>query len=61
MIWELSGDTANAELLGIVYRSLRHPLKARVFTNTVSIEPVPAGSAPPRIGDIDRGAEARSN
>jgi chitinase len=61
MIWELSGDTANAELLGIVYRSLRHPLKARVFANTVSIDPVPADSAPPQIGSTDRGAEARSN
>jgi len=31
MIWELSGDTADAELLNTVYRSLRHPLKRRVF------------------------------
>ncbi len=32
MIWELSGDTPDAELLNAVYRSLRHPLKKRVFT-----------------------------
>ena len=32
MIWELSGDTDDAELLHTVYRSLRHPLKRRVFT-----------------------------
>ena len=32
MIWELSGDTEDAELLHTVYRSLRHPLKRRVFT-----------------------------
>jgi chitinase len=31
MIWELSGDTEDAELLNTVYRSLRHPLKRRVF------------------------------
>jgi chitinase len=31
MIWELSEDTANAELLNSVYRSMRHPLRAHVF------------------------------
>jgi len=31
MIWELSGDTADAELLGIVYSSLRDPLEEKVF------------------------------
>lgn len=31
MIWELSGDTADAELLNTAYLSLRHPLSARVF------------------------------
>ena len=31
MIWELSGDTADAELLNAAYDSLRHPLGRRVF------------------------------
>ena len=31
MIWELSGDTADAELLSVAYRSLRHPMKNKVF------------------------------
>jgi hypothetical protein len=31
MIWELSGDTADAELLTTVFRSLHHPLKNKVF------------------------------
>jgi chitinase len=33
MIWELSGDTVDAELLSMVYRSLHHPLNNRVFAN----------------------------
>ena len=32
MIWELSGDTEDAELLHTVYRSLRRPLKRRLFS-----------------------------
>jgi chitinase len=31
MIWELSGDTDDAELLNAAYRSLHHPLSASVF------------------------------
>jgi chitinase len=31
MIWELSGDTSDAELLGAVHRSLLHPGKIGVF------------------------------
>jgi chitinase len=31
MIWELSGDTADAELLSIVYQSLHDPLEEDVF------------------------------
>jgi chitinase len=31
MIWELSGDTTDAELLNMVYHSLHHPLKNKVF------------------------------
>jgi chitinase len=41
MIWELSNDTADAELLTVAYRSLHHPLKNKVFakvrTPTVTI------------------------
>jgi chitinase len=31
MIWELSGDTTDAELLNITYRSLHDPLEAKIF------------------------------
>ncbi len=31
MIWELSGDTDDAELLNVAYRSLHHPLGASIF------------------------------
>ncbi|HVU47074.1 MAG TPA: glycosyl hydrolase family 18 protein [Terracidiphilus sp.] len=31
MIWELSGDTRDAELLNITYRSLHDPLEEKVF------------------------------
>jgi len=31
MIWELSGDTADAELLGVAYQSLRDPIEGSVF------------------------------
>jgi chitinase len=31
MIWELSNDTADAELLRVTWRSLHHPLKNKVF------------------------------
>ena len=31
MIWELSGDTADGELLDSAWRALHHPLKERVF------------------------------
>jgi chitinase len=39
MIWELSGDTDNAELLNSVYRSMLHPLRARIFTQGQSSPP----------------------
>jgi chitinase len=35
MIWELSGDTADAELLNSAWRSLHHPLHARVFARAM--------------------------
>lgn len=38
MIWELSNDTDDAELLKATYRSLRHPIKARVFETATSPE-----------------------
>jgi chitinase len=31
MIWELSGDTSDAELLNVAYHSLHDPLKEQVF------------------------------
>ena len=36
MIWELSGDTSDAELLNSVWRSLRHPLPNRVFAQALA-------------------------
>jgi chitinase len=39
MIWELSGDTADAELLNTAYRSLHHPLSARVFARALEAGP----------------------
>lgn len=39
MIWELSGDTADAELLNTVYRSLHRPLSARVFARALEARP----------------------
>jgi chitinase len=33
MIWELSNDTEDAELLKVAWRSLHHPLKNKVFAN----------------------------
>ena len=44
MIWELSGDTADAELLNTVYRSLHHPLKNKVFAKVRTPETTAAGS-----------------
>jgi chitinase len=44
MIWELSGDTADAELLSTVYRSLHHPLKNKVFAKVSSPETKVAGT-----------------
>jgi chitinase len=40
MIWELSGDTANAELLNAAYHSLHHPLSTRVFARVLAAQPV---------------------
>ncbi len=36
MIWELSGDTRDAELLSSTYRALHHPLPARTFTRAAA-------------------------
>ena len=43
MIWELSNDTADAELLTAAWRSLRHPLKNKVFAKSVTPELRSAG------------------
>jgi chitinase len=42
MIWELSGDTPDGELLQTVWHALRHPLNERVFT---------AAAVPPAVGE----------
>lgn len=44
MIWELSQDSADAELLSMVYRSLHHPLKNRVFAKVRTPEVNASGS-----------------
>jgi chitinase len=44
MIWELSQDTADAELLNSVYRSLHHPLKNKVFAKVRTPETKVSGS-----------------
>jgi chitinase len=44
MIWELSGDTADAELLGIVYSSLREPIEEDVFAEHKQKHPHVRGS-----------------
>lgn len=36
MIWELSGDTTDAELLNSAYRALHHPLRARKFSRALA-------------------------
>jgi chitinase len=44
MIWELSDDTNDAELLTIAYRSMRHPLKNKVFAKPSKPESFIPGS-----------------
>ncbi len=44
MIWELSGDTADAELLNTVYRSLHHPLNNKVFAKVRTPETTVGGA-----------------
>jgi len=44
MIWELSNDTADAELLRMAHWSLRHPLKSKVFAKVRMPESTVAGS-----------------
>ena len=44
MIWELSEDTADAELLSMVYRSLHHPLNNKVFAKVRTVDGMVAGS-----------------
>ncbi|HEV2485836.1 MAG TPA: glycosyl hydrolase family 18 protein [Terracidiphilus sp.] len=40
MIWELSGDTEDAELLSIAYRSLRDPLEENIFVKHARKRPL---------------------
>ncbi len=44
MIWELSQDTNDAELLSMVYRSLHHPLKNKVFARLRTTEGTISGT-----------------
>ncbi len=46
MIWELSGDTADAELLRVAHRSLRRPMVTSDVEET-SAESLPASSTSP--------------
>jgi chitinase len=48
MIWELSGDTADAELLNIAYRSLHDPLEEKIFKERARIRPQGSGVPTPR-------------
>jgi chitinase len=48
MIWELSGDTADAELLNIAYRSLHDPLEEKVFKDRASKRPHASSVPAPR-------------
>lgn len=50
MVWELSGDTADAELLNSAYRALHHPLRASTFARALAAQAhtsLAAQSAPP--------------
>ena len=47
MIWELSGDTPDAELLNTAYRSLLHPLAGSVFEEAAAAATQPATAASP--------------
>jgi chitinase len=44
MIWELSNDTADAELLRVAWRSLHHPLKNKVFAKVRTPSTTVSGS-----------------
>ncbi len=44
MIWELSNDTADAELLKTAWRSLHHPLRNKVFANVRTPNVTSSGS-----------------
>lgn len=44
MIWELSGDTSDAELLNTVYHALHHPLKNKVFAKVRMEQAMVSGS-----------------
>jgi chitinase len=44
MIWELSGDTDDAELLNIAFRSLHDPLEKKIFTDHKRRQYPPTGT-----------------
>lgn len=50
MIWELSGDTKDAELLHTTYRALHHPLRKKVFAEAI----LAAASGPDDENTVNR-------
>jgi chitinase len=56
MIWELSGDTANGDLLDSAYRALHRPLKARTFSRALAAQAHPTfasqGAPPSRAAAV---------
>ena len=51
MIWELSGDTEDAELLNTAYRALRQPLRQSVFERALAQMPSAATLVPATMGN----------
>jgi chitinase len=49
MIWELSGDTADAELLKVAYSSLHHPLEEKFFKGHVRKRTLTSSVPVPRM------------
>jgi chitinase len=50
MIWELSGDTPDAELLHATFQALRHPLRNREFPEpALAMEESPSGNPVPHL------------
>ena len=50
MIWELSGDTADADLLRSAYRALHRPLREKVFARALAAQTRPSHDETPSTG-----------